>query len=628
MTDIICPLCGKPNPPELDECKYCQAPLNASGFLAPPDQDGQENPFIFTPDKSGEAESQVIKPESASPFDQSIPDWLKNTEANFLEGAEAKPERQAPDDISEQIDSLLSQPSTPDNVTQPAMDDDWLASLLAEAGVEASPLSSQEEPLDEKAEPVNENIPQPFVEEPFEEERVLPPAPIEKPDWLTGLEASSNIKLEGEITPSEAVDKGEGFTESVESADTGSMDIPDWIGKLEPEETLPELNETEPQIASAELPGWLEALRPEDNVSATEPVEDLSAADVVTAGPLVGLRGVINARPSAIRARKPPAYSIKLRVTDEQRARVEMMEALLVDEQKPKPLPSQPVLTSRNIFRLVIAAALILPIAWMIITGSQRVPAPQPGEVPGVVDFTQQVQALPGGSPVLLAFDYEAGFSGEMNIAVSTLITQLKIKNTFMTLVTTLPSGPALAESQMNSSAGLEGNLGSYTYYANLGYIPGGTLGLRGLAISPKSVLPYSLDEINVWESAPLDTVSTINDFSAVIVLTNDPDTARSWIEQVGSVLRVDGTPLLIVTSSQAEPLIRPYYEAIPSQVQGMVASLAGGLAYGRTVGNIEQNGEWDAFSIAITVSVLIILIGSISRAVLKIPVPGKKKES
>ena len=628
MTDIICPLCGKPNPPELDECMYCQAPLNATGFLAPADQEGQENPLIFPSGESDQTESQVLKPESSSPLEQAVPDWLKNTEANFLEGTEAKPERQAPDDISEQIDSLLSQTSTPDNITQPAIDDDWLASLLAEAGSEVSPLPSKDEPLDENAEPVNENITQPFVEEPLEEEGGLPPTPVEKPDWLTGLEASSKIKLEGEITPTEALVMGAGVAQTIESVDSGSMDIPDWIGKIEPEGTPPALEEPGSQIAPAELPGWLEALRPEENVSATEPVEDLSAADIVAAGPLVGLRGVINAHPSAIRARKPPTYSIKLRVTDEQRARVEMMEALLADEQKPKPLPSQAVITSRNIFRLVISAALILPIAWMIITGSQQVPTPQPNEVPGVVDFTQQVQALPAGLPVLLAFDYEAGFSGEMNLAVSTLITQLMIKNAFMTMVTTLPSGPALAESMISSSVGADGNLVSYSYYANLGYIPGGTLGLRGLAISPKSVLPYSLDEVNVWVSAPLDAISTINDFSAVIVLTNDPDTARSWIEQVGPVLREDGTPLLIVTSSQAEPMIRPYYEASPSQVQGMVSSLVGGLAYGSVIGNIQQNGEWDAFSIAITVSVLIILIGSISRAVLKIPVPGKKKES
>jgi hypothetical protein len=96
----------------------------------------------------------------------------------------------------------------------------------------------------------------------------------------------------------------------------------------------------------------------------------------------------------------------------------------------------------------------------------------------------------------------------------------------------------------------------------------------------------------------------------------------------VGPVLKVDGTPLLIVTSSQAEPLILPYYAATPSQVQGLVAGLAGGLAYSRTVGNIQQNGVWDAFSIGITASVLIILVGSISGVVLKMPASGKKKES
>ena len=627
MTDIICPLCGKPNPPELDECKYCQAPLKASGFLAPKDQEGVESPFLSPTGVSGGVEDQPVQPESTSPLEQAIPDWLKETEANFLKGSEAKPQEPAPDDLSAQLDSLLNQPSIPDNIVEPAIDDDWLASLLAEAG-EPLPAISPEELREEIAEAVDTGLTEPFIEEPTKVDGLLPPDQYEKPDWLTGLEAASAIKLEGGLRPSQPVDKNAGAVEPGTAKGPSQMDLPEWVGRISDEESLPSQQEPETPIAPAELPSWLEALRPEENVSPTEPVEDLSAADIVTAGPLVGLRGVISAHPSAIRARKPPTYSIKLRVTDEQRARVEMMEALLADEQKPKPLPSQPILTSRNIFRLVIAAVLILPIVWMIITGSQRTPTPQPGNVPGVVDFTQRIQTIPTGAPVLLAFDYEAGFSGEMNQAVSTLVTQLMIKGVYMTLVTTTPSGPALAESLINTSTGLEGEPGSYSYYTDLGYIPGGTLGLLGLAISPKTVLPYSLDGINVWAIAPLNSISTINDFSAVIVMTNDPDIARSWIEQVGPVLKMDGTPLLIVTSSQAEPLILPYYAATPSQVQGLLAGLAGGLAYSRTVGNIQQNGVWDAFSIGITASVLIILVGSISGVVLKMPASGKKKES
>jgi hypothetical protein len=334
---------------------------------------------------------------------------------------------------------------------------------------------------------------------------------------------------------------------------------------------------------------------------------------------------VISAHPAAIRARKPPTYSIKLRVTDEQRARVEMMEVLLADEQKPKPLPSQPILTSRNIFRLVIAVALLVPIAWMIITGSQKIPPPQPGDLPGVIDFTQQVQLIPAGAPVLIAFDYEPGFSGEMNQAISTLINQLVIKGAFMTLVTTNPSGSALAESMIQNNTELSE---TNSYYTDLGYIPGGTMGLLGLATSPRAMLPYSLNGDNVWVNPPLNTISSVADFNAVIVITNDADTARAWIEQVGPSLQKIGRPLLFVASSQAEPLILPYYKASPAQVQGLVAGLTGGLAYGRTVGSIPQNGLWDAFSIGISVSVLIILIGTIAGVVVKMPANDKKKEN
>jgi hypothetical protein len=265
---------------------------------------------------------------------------------------------------------------------------------------------------------------------------------------------------------------------------------------------------------------------------------------------------------------------------------------------------------------------------WVVIAGSQKTPAPQPGNIPGVVDFTQQIQMLPSGEPVLIAFDYEAGFSGEMNVAVTNVMSQLMNKNVYMTLVATTPSGPALAESMINQvSSSLAGNPGSYSNYTDLGYLPGGTMGLLGLAISPRSILPYSLDGYNVWAGVPLNAISSIKDFTAVIIMTHDPDIARSWIEQIGPQLQEAGKPLLIVTSSQAEPLIRPYYEAIPSQVQGLIAGLAGGIAYGRTVGILQHNGVWDAFSVGITVSVLIILIGSIASVVIKMLASSNKKE-
>jgi len=638
MTDIICPLCGKLNPPDLDECIYCQAPLKTGGFVAPSEDEDKISPILTSSEKPGEAENLVPEPKASSDLEQNIPDWLKQTEANFLDQSEAKPKETSPDELSEQIDSILTPSSAPPNPQDNAIDEEWLASLLDEAGVgmpeppslqEETPDETQEASLEEQEPEIYQEGSEAEVEGAAEEELALPTQPSEKPEWLKNLEASSKIKLEGELFGSEPVQYEAVVNETPEEKAQEQPPLPEWIAKPGSVEPPPSPEEPETPIAPAEIPNWLEALRPTDAVSPTGPVEDLSGADIVTAGPLAGLRGVISAHPSAIRAQKPPTYSIKLRVSDEQQARLEMMEELLADEEKPMPLPSQPIITTRNIFRLIVAVVLLLPMAWMIISGGKRTSAPQPGNIPGVVDFTQRIQLLPSGVPVLIAFDYEAGFSGELNIAITNVLTQLMNKSIYLTLVATTPSGPALAESMIkNASLSMARTPGFYSNYANLGYIPGGTMGLLGLATSPRNLLPYSLQIESVWAEAPLNAIGSIKDFSAVILITNDPDTARIWIEQIGPQLQEAGTPLLIVTSSQAEPLIRPYYESTPAQVQGMIAGLVGGVAYGRTVGNIQQNGIWDAFSVGITVSVLIILIGSIANVVVKSLPASKKKEN
>ncbi len=629
MAEIICPLCGKPNPPERDVCQYCEAPLKTSGFIASPEDEDVFNQIPTPTSGAGTPSDQAAPPASTSSLEQAIPDWLKQTEASFLGEAETEASEQATDKLSKEIDELINLTSTSSEGEKPALDDEWLASLLSEAGVgELAEISPPSEPQVRLPGGEAGELEQMGAEP---GEQIGSPGEPEKPDWLTNLEASSTIKLEGGIQPSEAGLAGEKETglEPTEPKAPEQPEVPEWVGKTNFGETPPGPLETEAPLEPAEIPAWLEALRPsEKKATPTGPVEDISAADIVTAGPLVGLRGVISPHPSAIQARKPPTYSIKLRVTDEQRARLEMMEQLLADEQKPKPMPSKPVITYRHIFRLVVAALLILPILWMIIFRSEKAPIPQPGDVPGVVDFAHQVQNLPTGAPVLLAFDYEPGFSGELNVGLSTLLTQLFNKNAYLTLVTTTPSGPALAESLMrNASSGGNAASAKYANYTDLGFIPGGTMGLFALAASPSSTLPYSIDGYNVWSVAPLNTISSVADFYAVILITHDPDTARAWIEQVGPQLKTRDKPLLVVTSKQAEPLIRPYYQATPAQVQGIVAGLEGGLAYARLSGAQLQSGVWDALSVAVTISVLVIIVGSVISVAFKSLSVKRKKE-
>jgi hypothetical protein len=168
-----------------------------------------------------------------------------------------------------------------------------------------------------------------------------------------------------------------------------------------------------------------------------------------------------------------------------------------------------------------------------------------------------------------------------------------------------------------------------FTNYTNLGYIPGGTVGLSGLVEAPWEALPYSLDAQEVWGSAPLNTVFSLAGFKLVMVISESPDTSRAWIEQVGPALQAEGTPLLMVVSAQAEPLIQPYYVSKPKQVNGLIAGIAGGVAYESLTG---QEGlgrqNWDAFGAGLLVAEMVILVGGIIGLFSSFLADAKKRES
>ena len=213
---------------------------------------------------------------------------------------------------------------------------------------------------------------------------------------------------------------------------------------------------------------------------------------------------------------------------------------------------------------------------------------------------------------MLVAVDYEPGFSGELDGGAVSVLGHLAGKGSLVTFVSTTYNGPALAQrlvQQVNRQpAFLQA---PFTNYVNLGYIPGGVTGLAAFAQAPQAVLSYDLQANSVWTTAPFDSSKGIGNFGMVIVITQDTDTARNWIEQVGPEL--GETPLQMVVSSQAEPLVQPYYAGIPRQVSGIVTGLTGGVAYEVLEGTSGiASQSWDAYSISLTLAVIIFLVGGV----------------
>lgn len=528
-----------------------------------------------------------------------------------------EPVEQAPD--QEQVQEELGTEAPAPNVTEIP---DWMKGVVA--GAAAAGTAAADEPVEIDAEA--ESL----------------------PDWLSDLEKSSALDQEeiipfgeegGELTfdwlqaqvrADQDFPFGDMADSEIDAAEAGAVgpfvgDLSDFLEDAElssleagevPEERAGE------DLAPADLPNWLEAMRPLEAAAAGIYALEEKDAPLESSGPLAGLQGVLPAEPEIAQLKKPVAYALRLQVSENQRAHADMFDELVKSEGEPQAITARPSISSQYLFRLIIFIVLLATIAWPVLTGSQVVPLP--GLLPETFDTSEIISNLPNNPLVLLAVDYEPGLTGELEATSSTVIDHLMLKGAYLVLVSTTPNGPALAERLIADVSAR----GAHSYqgidqFANLGYLPGGVIGLQGFARAPRQVAPYALDPEStyVWANPPLSQVQNLSDFNLVAVLSDDPVRVRSWIEQVQPTL--ENTPMVALISSQAEPLVRPYYQALPQQVQGMVVGLAGGGSYENAHQDLAARsglvrGYWDAYTLSVLASAILIGAGGVVNVLAK----------
>ncbi len=571
--------------PESGEDEYPEWLTESGEFAIDTEQEDQGQPFEITEDEAieeiGDSETEV-------------PEWVAG-----LAAAEVRSETGMVDDqgVSDETGEAP----------------DWVTGLVGAgvAGAVASKSGIGEEP-----EPgdTSERLSEQEADIPFSEEAVLP---IDAGDTESIVEYSEDIYtidkfLEREVAASEmdevVVDSSD---LSEKEDDIFDAEVAEWLSEIPADELDEDIAPEEEEIIEpADLPIWLAAMRPVDAVSQEMPTSEDNVQTVESTGPLAGLSGILPAEPAMARVKKSSAYAIKLRVSDNQQAHVAMLEELIKNEGTVKPIPEKARISSQHVLRLGIFIVLLLAIIWPVLTGS--VNTPLPGIAPETLEARRIIDSISSGAPVLLAVEYEPGLSGEMDAASAGLVDHLMTRGAFLALVSTSTMGPAQAErlvSVINRST--DHNYQPSTQYVNLGYVPGGPTGLLGFATTPRSVLPYALDNSPIWESGPLSQVQNVGDFELVVVITEDADSARAWIEQVQPALAT--TPLVMVLSAQAEPMIRPYYEGSPRQVNGLVTGLAGGASYENTMPRTSLARKyWDAFSYGLLAAVVLIALGGV----------------
>ena len=608
---------------------------------------------VHFPEEEGDQEIELEGEEE--------PDWLQKIRTRQMEessvqpetefGSTAEPGETAGPELGDDLDEELSLIAEFEQDVEPG---EYAGEAVPEFEIEqdALPEGMEEEIADELPEPTEEEFPAwmagvvagsaaaASLEVDAETEGL--------PEWLSDLEKSSTLDqeeivpfgeegddltfdwLQSQVRADQDIPFGDMSEPEGELADIGPVspfvgDLSDFLedAELSTLESGDVLEETKGEdLAPADLPHWLEAMRPIDAAAGMYAMGDKDAP-VESSGPLAGLQGVLPVEPEIAQLKKPIAYALRLQVSENQQAHADLFEKLVKSEGEPKAIAGRPVLSSQYLFRLIIFVVLLLAIAWPIFTNSQVVPLP--GLSPEVLDTSKIIGDLPDNPLVLLAVDYEPGLAGELEAISAVVVDHLMLKGAYLTLVSTTPNGPALAERMIAEISASGGH--SYQgidRYANLGYIPGGVIGLQGFARSPRQVAPYALDpdSTSVWTRPPLDQAQNLAEFDLVAVLSDDPGRAKAWIEQVQPAL--DDTPMVALISSQAEPLVRPYYHAYPKQVQGMVVGLAGGGSYENAHQDLAARSGvarryWDAYTLGMLAAAILIGAGGVVNVIAKI---------
>jgi hypothetical protein len=575
-------------------------PAQSPAPVTPPSQPAQAEPDWL----STFGGSQAVEPSPAAvPASNELPNWLTAAEAGIVGAGVLNPDEKKTAELPRGLPGsaipAASQPAEdvfelpPVTISGDEDLPDWLSDLPGAPGP-AAPVKKPTAPLP----------PVPVAGE-------QPPAEKSKtPDWRAGAAAAAATAASAKAVSA--------FTDQpMAGEDAFAMEMPDWLSGVTPAETAtaaaalpgePTAGGSE-SLTPGELPAWVQAMRPVEAVIAETAGDVDDEQFVESQGPLAGFQNVLPFVPGLIAIRRPGVYSSKLQVNAGQQNNAALLEGLLSTESDAAKVKHKSHLHYNKFLRWMIASLLIILVAIPIVLRSTLTPINNLYP-PELLAANEVIKSLPSNPNVLVVFDYEPAFSGEMTTASAPVIGQLMAKGATLTAVSSLPTGSVQANLLLTTYLSSYNYLGSDSFI-NLGYIPGGAAGIYNFATNPAETIPVDVEGNPVWSgsSSFLADTSQLSDFDAMVILVDGSETAQVWIEQ--SRLPLETTPLLMVISAQSEPMILPYYDS--KQVQGMVTGLFGGAYYEQiTASPATARLFWDAFAVAFFVAEVIIVVGGI----------------
>jgi chemotaxis protein histidine kinase CheA len=498
--------------------------------------------------ESAEEPAVEPEPETAPAAEEGIPGWLAYPQAEST--------AESPREVGKlEMPDWLQAPK-PESSAVPESDEkelpDWLRQAAAESTESKTPVQAQPAEAAEAiqaTEPIEEGQPtQAVVAEPIAEE-LEPSEPL-----IESLEEAESAKpFEPQPSvPSVAVPSEED-------------EIPDWLRTAAPPGTAVPAEPSAP--SPGEVPAWVAALKPAE-LSAASPVPGVTDDQIEMSGPLKGLRGVL---PLAVAIAEP--HPIAEPPKPSQTDGGQILESILATPPQPAapaPKPARFVLTMRPLIYLLLFLAVLVPFLLPYdLTQSTFDIAGTP-----TAEFYDTLQKIPANSTVLLSFDYDPSLAGEMDLQASAIVRDLVQRGVKIIAVSTLDTGPQIAQRILDPIASQAGNYAYGSKYLIV-YLPGHEAGLAQLATAGLATTTDFVDQKPVAPFLTAANIRNLGDLSLVIELAGTEEPLKTWVEQVQPRA---GVRIAAAVSAAVEPKARAYRNA--RQLTAMMAGLLGAAQF------------------------------------------------
>lgn len=584
--------------------------------------------------------------------DAPTPEWLEMIRAR-INSENGEPQPASPEQGEDWLNKLRKQTEElkppPEGLPGWAKTEAPLSDIIEEIVPPEEPVSPIEEAAEEPAPlPIDAEIPVPEVETP---QPVSPPPFFESEAELAAFPPPEQPLPEGvDFTPPPLAEPEhpipEALRNSIPAIDASqfseefllpeeellkrkdeprdkipSREIPNWLsnilGENEAEATSMSAVDASQKdlpvdgmVQPGAIPGWVQAMRPTEVIAPQKPGGHDFDRHTEENGPLAGIQGTLSSESTIPVYSRVKDYHVGLDAKKKREENISLFKEVVSSEQKESKVPGYRRARAAGTVRWVLAALMTLILIFAMLRGLK--PENLPGSMPKeTIQLFQAIGSLQPGDKVLIAVDYEPAYAGEIESAVNPVLNHLMERQADLYIISTTPAGSSLA---MKMLAGMSrfpqpahAPYQSGESFHILGYLPGGQAGIQLLNQGPVKAIPVTPDLIKTSEFPALTEYTSLADFKALLVLSDQPDTVRAWLEQMQTT---NGQPALwAVVSAQAVPMLRPYVRS--GQLQGLAAGEYGGALYERI---FQQPGvawgQWNVYHTGLLTAILLVLMG------------------